>query len=62
VREFLSARGVKYVERNVEDSREAREEMLERTGYDVVPALVTREREVVIGFDEGRLREIYKNN
>lgn len=46
----------------MEDSREAREEMMERTGYDVVPALVSGNKDVVIGFDEGRLTEIYGNN
>lgn len=46
----------------MEDSREAREEMMDRTGHDVVPALVSENREVVIGFDEGRLQELYGNN
>ncbi len=59
MREFLSSKGIPYEERNVEDGKEVREEMMDRTGYDVVPALISQNKEVVIGYDEDKLREIY---
>jgi glutaredoxin len=59
VREFLSSKGIHYEERNVEDSKEIKEEMMDRTGQEVVPALLTQNNDVVLGYDEERLREIY---
>jgi glutaredoxin len=59
VREFLSSKGIYYEERNVEDSKEIKEEMMDRTGQEVVPALLTQNNDVVLGYDEERLREIY---
>ena len=59
MREFLSSKGIPYEERNVEDSEEVKVEMLDRTGQEVVPALVTQNNDVVLGYDEERLREIY---
>lgn len=43
----------------MEDSEEVKVEMMDRTGQEVVPALVTETHDVVIGYDEEKLREIY---
>ena len=50
---------IPYEERNVEDSQEVKTELLERTGHEMVPALISKNNDVVIGFDEARLKEIY---
>jgi glutaredoxin len=57
VREFLSASGVEFEDRNIRASRAHREELLERTGALVVPRLVYGER-VVVGFDPDALAEV----
>lgn len=59
MREFLSSKGIHFEERNVEDSKEVKAEMLDVTGQEVVPALVTQNNDIVLGYDEERLRKIY---
>jgi glutaredoxin len=57
VREFLSAQGVPYEDRNIRASEAHRAELLERTGELVVPQLVYGDR-VVVGFDPEALAEV----
>ncbi len=52
---FFKANGVAYTEHNVATDLEKRREMIEKTGQMGVPVIDTG-NEVVIGFDEERLR------
>lgn len=51
---FLHENNVEFEERNVSESEEARNELIEK-GYRGVPVIVVGEEEVV-GFEEDRLR------
>lgn len=51
---FLHENSVEFEERNVSESEEARNELIEK-GYRGVPVIVVGEEEVV-GFEEDRLR------
>ncbi len=44
---------------NVEESNEIRDELFSKTGHEIVPALITKNNDVVIGYDEARLKEIF---
>lgn len=57
MREFLSAQGVPFTDRNIRGSESARAELLERAGDLVVPQLFYRDR-VVVGFDPDALSEV----
>jgi glutaredoxin len=57
VREFLSAQGVEFEDRNIRASAAWRAELLQRSGRLVVPLLVHGDREVV-GFDPEALAEV----
>ncbi len=57
MREFLSARGVPFTDRNIRGSESARAELLDRTGDLVVPQLFHGDR-VVVGFDPEALSEV----
>jgi Glutaredoxin len=57
VREFLSASGVEFEDRNIRANPAHRDELLERAGELVVPRLVYGER-VVVGFDPDALAEV----
>jgi glutaredoxin len=57
VREFLSAQGVEFEDRNIRASQAHRAELLERTGELVVPRLLYGER-VVVGFDPEALAHV----
>ncbi len=59
MREFLSSYEIPYKEVNVEESREARKVLLNKTGHEMVPALITKNNDVIIGYDEARLKEIF---
>ncbi|HHX74357.1 MAG TPA: glutaredoxin family protein [Firmicutes bacterium] len=54
VKEFLSARQVSFREYNVEEDREAREEMLSVSRHAIIPTVVV-DGEAVIGFDAEKL-------
>lgn len=54
VKEFLSRRGVKYVEKDVAVDYQAAMEMVRHTGQEGVPVTVI-DGEAVIGFDQARL-------
>lgn len=55
VKEFLSLRGAKFVEKNVSTDKEGRAELL-ALGYDTTPVTVIGER-CVEGFDVGKIDE-----
>ena len=54
MKEFLSARQVSFREYNVEEDREAREEMLSVSRHAIIPTVVV-DGEAVIGFDAEKL-------
>jgi len=57
VKEFLSQKGVPYVEKYVDQDRAAAIEMIRRSGQQGVPVTVIGD-EVVVGFDRPRLERI----
>jgi glutaredoxin len=57
VREFLSARNIPFIERNIRRDAEAQAELLGLTGKLVVPVVVAGERQVV-GFDPEWLESV----
>jgi glutaredoxin-like YruB-family protein len=54
---FFKENNVNYTEHNVAADLAKRREMIEKTGQMGVPVIDLGE-EVVIGFDEGRIREV----
>ncbi len=54
---FFNENGVVYTEHNVQEDQEKAREMVERSGQMGVPVIFIGD-EMVIGFDEGRLREL----
>ncbi|OIQ61163.1 glutaredoxin 3 [Moorella thermoacetica] len=57
MKEYLSRHGVAYEEKDITTDEQARKEMYRRTGQTAVPTLVVRDQ-VMVGFDETRLRKI----
>ena len=55
--EFLRAKGVEYVAKNVSEDEEAFAE-LERMGTMATPVTVTGGEEVVVGFDRKKLERL----
>ena len=56
-KEFLSQRGVKFIEHDVSQDRAAADEMVRLTGQMVVPVIVI-DGQPVIGFDRPRLEQL----
>ncbi|MBW3003891.1 glutaredoxin family protein [Candidatus Woesearchaeota archaeon] len=56
-KEFLTENKIEYEERDVSVDQEAAKEMIEKSGQQGVPVILVDE-EVVVGFDEPRLREL----
>jgi len=56
-KDFFDANKVKYTDYNVATDLEKRKEMVEKSGQMGVP-VITIGKETIVGFDEGRLREI----
>ncbi|OGZ43908.1 MAG: NrdH-redoxin [Candidatus Ryanbacteria bacterium RIFCSPHIGHO2_02_FULL_45_17b] len=54
-KELFGEHGIEYTEYNVAQDAEKRNELIERTGQMGVP-VITIDNEVVIGFDEEKLR------
>ena len=52
-KEFLSRKGIPFIERNIVEEPEALNE-LRRLGYMTTPVTVV-ESDVIVGFDEGKL-------
>ncbi len=57
MRDYLTQRGIPFVERNIRKDQSARDELELRTGRLVVPVLFVGD-EAVIGWDEPRLQEL----
>jgi S1-C subfamily serine protease len=57
VKEFLSRKGVPYVERDVSIDRAAAQEMVAQSGQRGVP-VTTIDGQIVVGFDRARLEQI----
>lgn len=53
---FFKANNVAFVEHNVASDLEKRKEMIDKTGQMGVPVIDTG-KEVIIGFDEAKIRE-----
>ena len=58
-KEFFSKNKVKYREINVAEDQEAAQEMIKKSGQTGVPVSVI-DGEVIVGFDEPRLRKALK--
>jgi glutaredoxin len=59
VREFLSDHDIRFADRNIRRSEEARAELSERTDQLVVPQLFWRDRHIV-GFDPEALTDFVR--
>ena len=57
---FFSKNNVKYEEFNVASDLAKRKEMIEKSGQMGVPVITVGD-EVIVGFDEERLRELLKS-
>ncbi len=57
-KEFFTAHNVPFIEYNVGKDTARRSEMVEITGQMGVPVIVVDNKDVVIGFDEKKLREL----
>jgi len=58
-KEFFDEHGVKYEDIDVAVNLEARKEMVDMTGQMGVPVIRIGD-DVVVGFDEGKIRELLK--
>ena len=56
-KEFFTANNIKFTDYNVATDLEKRKEMIEKSAQMGVP-VVTIDNDLVVGFDEGRLREL----
>ncbi len=57
MKEFLSAHGIAFLDRDVSRDPEALEALLATTGQRATPVIVVGS-EVVVGFDRGRLQRL----
>ncbi len=57
MKEFLSQKGIPYIEKDVSVDHSAANEMVSKTGQTGVPVIILDE-EAVVGFDRGRLESI----
>jgi glutaredoxin 3 len=60
VKQFLTQRGVPFVEKDVSADQEAAMEMVRRTGQQGVP-VIEIDGQFVVGFDQSRLEHLLKN-
>ena len=56
-KEYLSSKGVSFVDYDVSQDRKALEEMIRASGQMGVPVIIV-DNDVVVGFDRGRLDSI----
>ncbi|MFQ5875827.1 MAG: glutaredoxin family protein [Dehalococcoidia bacterium] len=61
VKEFLSRRGVKFIEYDVSVDRAAADEMIRKSGQMGVPVITVADQ-VVVGFDRARLEHLLANS
>lgn len=55
-KQYLSEKGVEYIEKNVQTDPSARKELIQK-GYMGVPVIIVGDEEMV-GFDKNRLEEL----
>ncbi|GAV22415.1 glutaredoxin family protein [Carboxydothermus pertinax] len=58
VRKFLNENGFPYIEYDITTDLDAFEKMFKTTGYTTVPTLIINDQEVIIGFDEEKIRKV----
>lgn len=58
-KEFFTEHGVKFTDHNVSSDLVKRKEMIEKSGQMGVPVIYVGD-ELVVGFDEDRLRDLLK--
>ena len=56
-KEYLSQKGIPYVEKNVAQDRDAAKEMIQKSGQMGVPVIIIDD-EIVIGFNQTRLDKL----
>ena len=56
-KEYLSRKGISYLEYNVAENRDAAKEMIEKSGQMGVP-VITIDSQVVVGFNQSRLDQL----
>ena len=56
-KEFFTENNIKYTEIDVTSDQEKRQEMIEMTGQMGVP-VIKIDKEVLVGFDEAKLKEL----
>ena len=56
-KEYLSRKGISYVEHDVAVDREATKEMIQKSGQMGVPVILVDEQ-IVVGFNQARLDEL----
>ncbi len=57
MKEYLSRKGISYLEHNVTKDRDKAKEMIQKSGQMGVP-VITVDGEVVVGFDQSRLDKV----
>jgi glutaredoxin 3 len=58
---FLKEHGIKYTDINVEEDKAAQDEMVEKSGQRGTPT-IDIDGEIIVGFDEDKLKEVLKIN
>lgn len=58
-REFMKEHKVKFTDKNVGEDRKAAAEMIKKSGQQGVP-VIDVDGEIIVGFDEDRLRKLLK--
>jgi len=56
-KDYLSQKGIPYVDRNVAQDRDVAKEMIEKSGQMSVPVIIV-DNEVVVGFDQALLDKL----
>ncbi|PIZ82731.1 NrdH-redoxin [Candidatus Pacearchaeota archaeon CG_4_10_14_0_2_um_filter_05_32_18] len=58
-REFMKEHKVKFTDKNVGEDQKAAQEMIKKSGQQGVP-VIDVDGEIIVGFDEDRLRNLLK--
>ena len=57
-KEYLSKKGISYEEHDVAADRDAAKEMIEKSKQMAVPLIIIDDKDIVIGFNQGKLDEL----
>ena len=57
-KEYLSQKGITYVEHDVAKDRDAAKEMVEKSKQMAVPTIIIDEKDIVVGFNQAKLDEL----